>query len=260
MDGSELRAAVLQIIDQLLRDFPTSYLQSGAVLQRAHSKLGINNLDDEQALLAFFYDLFRTGYLSWGFNLSNPSPPFFHVTGLGRKALAQHSRDPANPNGYLAHLNATAGIGPVTESYIVEGLRTFNSGCFKAAAVMVGAAAESIVLDIRDVLVKKLQTAKALVPKSLTDWRLKPILEGIEEVIIAKKANVPKALFERFEANWPAFTHQIRTARNDAGHPINMDPVTAEQVHGSLLIFPQLASLSAELKVWIQANSFEPRL
>ena len=48
---------------------------------------------------------------------------------------------------------------------------------------MVGAAAESIVLDIRDALVSKLNLAKASLPKGLTDWRVKLILGGIEAVI-----------------------------------------------------------------------------
>jgi hypothetical protein len=121
---------------------------------------------------------------------------------------------------------------------------------------MVGAAAESIVLDLRDVLVVKLREVKTSVPKDLTDWRIKRILDGIAAVLTAKKGDIPKDLFERFEANWPAITYQIRTVRNDAGHPINVDPVSQEGVHGSLLIFPQLASLASELKDWIGRTSF----
>lgn len=66
---------------------------------------------------------------------------------------SRSTRDPANPDGYLLHLCTMAGIGLVTESDISESLQTFNSGCFKATAVMVGAAAESVVLEIRDTLV-----------------------------------------------------------------------------------------------------------
>jgi len=66
MDGTELRDVVLQIIEDLSKEY--TYLQSGAVLQRAQKRLGITKLEDEQALLAFFHDLFRIGYLSWGYN------------------------------------------------------------------------------------------------------------------------------------------------------------------------------------------------
>ena len=78
MDGAELRSVVLQIIDEVSARL---ILQPGSVLQPAIRKLGIRTATDEQALLTFFYDLFRIGYLSWGGDMANPSPPFFHVTG-----------------------------------------------------------------------------------------------------------------------------------------------------------------------------------
>ena len=65
---------------------------------------------------------------------------------------------------------------------------------------------------------------------------------------------MPPTLFERLEANWPAFTHHIRTARNDAGHPVRVDTVTADEVHASLLIFPQLAALATQLADWIESS------
>jgi hypothetical protein len=251
VDGVQLRAVLLEVVADLSQQH--SHLQSGSILHQAASRLRItHNPGDEQALLTFFHDLFRTGYLSWGADLANPSPPFCHVTDLGRRALARHSRDPANPDGYLSHLNARASVGDVTTSYIAEALNTFNAACFKATAVMVGAAAESVVLEIRDVLVAKLQALGHALPRDLTDWRIKRVLVAIETLLETKKTTMPQPLFERFEANWPAFTHQIRTVRNDAGHPLSVDPVTADEVHASLLIFPELAALASELRTWIE--------
>ncbi len=252
MPGADIRAMVLQVVDDLSRRYDN--LQSGSVLQEASRRLDRRDRSAEQALLTVFYDLFRTGYLSWGHDLANPNPPFFHVTALGRQALALRSRDPANPDGYLAHLRARAAMGPVTESYITEALNTFNAACFKATAVMVGAAAESLVLAIRDALVTRLQALGRSVPAGLNDWRVKRVLGVLEATIAAKKTALPTPLFERFEANWPAFTHQIRTARNEAGHPVTVDPVTAEEVHGSLLIFPELATLAKQLEEWINTS------
>jgi hypothetical protein len=252
LNAGNIRSVVLEVIDALSREY--SHLQSSSVIQRAAQKLGSRSRESEQALLASFYDLFRTGYLSWGHDLANPAPPFCHVTALGRRALAQQSRDPANPDGYLAHLRSYAAVGAVTDSYIAEALNTFNATCFKATAVMVGAAAESIVLNIRDAIVARLQNLGHSVPSTFTDWRIKRLLSAIEAAITARKAVMPAPLFERFEANWPAFTHQIRTARNEAGHPVAVDPVTAEEVHASLLIFPELASLATQLETWIASG------
>jgi len=119
---------------------------------------------------------------------------------------------------------------------------------------MVGAAAEGLVLGVRDALVAKLQTLGQPVPPGLNDWRIKRVLSAIEAALAARKAMMPPTLFERLEANWPAFTHQIRTARNDAGHPVSVEPVTADEVHASLLIFPQLAALATQLTDWIGSS------
>lgn len=116
---------------------------------------------------------------------------------------------------------------------------------------MVGAASESVVLGVRDTLVTKVQTS---VPSGLRDWHIKRVLSTVEATLCAKRTIMPASLFERLEANWPAFTHQIRTARNDAGHPVSVEPVTAEEVHASLLIFPQLAMLATQLSNWIGSD------
>ena len=59
---------------------------------------------------------------------------------------------------------------------------------------------------------------------------------------------------EEFEAYWLAFAQQIRATRNDAGHPSSVDPVTEEGVHGSFLVFPNLAKLSNSLSTWVMTN------
>jgi len=110
-DAGQIRTVVLEVIEGLLKEYGNGSLQSGAVLQRAAPRLGRSrDLQEQQALLASFYDLFRVGYLSWGADLANPAPPFCHVTALGRRALAQHSRDPANPDGYMAHLQRQGAV------------------------------------------------------------------------------------------------------------------------------------------------------
>ena len=37
------------------------------------------DLDLQQAILTCWHDLFRDGALSWGYDLDNPDPPFFHI-------------------------------------------------------------------------------------------------------------------------------------------------------------------------------------
>ena len=188
MDGAELRAVLLRVVDELSRQDRGS-LQAGVVLQQAARHLGLHRrgIEDQQALLAFFYDLFRTGYLSWGMDLANQAPPFCHVTALGRQALAHHSRDPANPDGYLAYLASRASIGHVTRSYVSEALQTFNAACFKATAVLIGAAAESVIMEVRDALTARLTALGRSGSQDLRHRLIKRVLAGIRNEILSQK-------------------------------------------------------------------------
>ena len=73
--------------------FPS--LQQGQILNAVGRQLGASQDQSlEEAILTQWHDLFRTGLLAWGLNLSNPDPPFFHLTQRGRQALASLARDP----------------------------------------------------------------------------------------------------------------------------------------------------------------------
>lgn len=252
--GQEIRKVLLEIINEFSQIGP-GYFQTGAILNKAAQRLKIrNNLANEQALLTLYYDLFRSGQLSWGYNLPNTDPPFCHLTDQGRQTLQHLSRDPSNPDGYLAHLRTQYSLNPIAESYVHEALNTYASNCFKATAVMIGAAAESTILELRDALITRMTSLGKTPPKSLRDWRVKRVIDSLKKELELQKGNMPVPLYEAFEAYWPAFTQQIRTARNEAGHPTSVDPVTPETVHASLLIFPELAKLGSELKTWVSQH------
>ena len=78
--------------------------------------------------------------------------------------------------------------------------------------------------------------------------------DEIETVVESKKSQLDHKLYERFSAFWVAVSDQIRLARNDAGHPISVDPVTHEIVHGALLLFPEFARLVVDLDSWINST------
>jgi hypothetical protein len=255
IDGNQLRKVLLEVIKDISERKQGSSLQSGLILDEAARKLEIRrNTDMEQALLTYWYDLFRTGHMSWGHNLLNADPPFCHLTEHGRKTLETISRDPANPDGYMNHITAKGSLNPTAQSYIEEALKTYNVGCFKATAVMVGAASESLVLETRDTLIIRIQKLGKSPPRKLKDWKIKTILDTIKQDLDAHKGNMPRKLSDTFDAYWPAFTQQIRAARNDAGHPTSIQPVTEDTVHASLLILPELVDLVGDLQTWIAAN------
>jgi hypothetical protein len=244
MTAKDMRTVLLEVVAEYSGG-PS--LQAGAVIRQAAQQLSLRGIAHEQALLTIWSDLFRSGYLAWGYNLSNIDPPFCHVTELRRRLIANLSRDPANPTGYLAHLGKRASVNSISAAYLREALDTFNAGSYKSAAVMLGGASESLVLEIRDALATKMTAP----PAKLLDWRIKTVLSAIEELVTQHKKAVPTKLFESFESYWPASTQQIRSARNDAGHPISVDPIDEPTVHAGLLVFPELAHVASELLNWI---------
>ena len=115
---------------------------------------------------------------------------------------------------------------------------------------MVGGASESLIIELAEVARQQLTHLGKPVPKALSDWRVKTFANALQNLLETQK-NMPRELREPFEAYWPAFIQQIRAARNDAGHPTSVDPVTPDTVHASLLIFPELAE---DLKGWITTH------
>lgn len=256
MPRAEIRACMLQVIADMAPKRPgDGNLQSRGVLREAQQRLGIaHDHAREEALLTVFHDLFRTGYLAWGFNLANPDPPFFHVTDQGVSALARLTRDPANPHGYLQYLASRATLNPVAQSYVKEALACFTHDLAKASAVMIGCAAESMILELRDAIATRLTAIGKPSPAGLSDWRIKTVADGVFAILQGSSGHMPKELRESLQSYWPAFLQQIRAARNDAGHPTGVDPVTFETAHASLLIFPELCEWIIAVRVWAGAN------
>lgn len=223
-------------------------LQQSSVLDAASRKLAGY---EHQAILTQWSELFRTGLIAWGLNLHNPNPPFFHLTERGSAALAHLTRDPSNPAGYLRHLASIAPIDPIATSYLTEGLDCYVAGHFKASAVMVGGAAEAMILALRDATTQKLTALGKPVSRAMSDWRMKTVSDALYAFFSGHKAQFDPTLREPFEGYWPAFALQIRASRNDAGHPKSVDPITPDMVHASLLVFPELARLANNLSQWV---------
>lgn len=116
---------------------------------------------------------------------------------------------------------------------------------------MVGASAESLILELRDVLRSKLNSLSRKLPKDLDDWRIKRVLDAVHAFFSTTKDILQSEIREEFEAYWAAFAQQIRAVRNDVGHPSSVDPVTPDTVHAFLLIFPELAKLQNKMVNWV---------
>ena len=79
MTSLELEAALLNLAKDHLDQGP-GYAQETVVLREAARQFGIgSDLKEQQRLLTVWHELFRNGTLSWGYNIDNPTSPFFHL-------------------------------------------------------------------------------------------------------------------------------------------------------------------------------------
>jgi hypothetical protein len=253
LDGLQVRRTLLEICNEF-EPRGSGYFQAGGVLREIAQRLNVRSTEDQQAILTVWSDLFRAGILADGYNLDNPNPPFMHLTSIGRRTLQHLSRDPYNPDGYLAAVRPHLANFPIAHSYIEEGVRAFQAGCFKSTAVMVGAAAESLVLSVRDTLVARMTAQAIAIPAALNNWQVRTVRDTIERETENRRNQLPRPLYERFAGYWMSISDQMRIARNDAGHPNSVDPVTHDTVHGNLLQFPAFAELVNELSTWISSS------
>lgn len=252
-NGTDIRQEILNAIRDL-PGWPASKIFEH-ITEKFDAKTELQRL-----ILDHWQRLINTGVVAWGHDALNWQPPFFHLTEVGRKVMQGISRDPSNPEGYMANL-ATLTLPDTAESYIREALDTYGSSCFKATAVMVGVAAESLAKDLADAVADRLKALGKPVDRGLIDWRAKTVLDTLNATLTPALADAVKnratgdqaivKLRESFEYNWPSMTHMIRAARNDAGHPGSIGPVTPEDVHATLLTFPHVASIVKQLKSWV---------
>jgi hypothetical protein len=256
-----IRALLLEIVNQHAGLGPGSQQQSTILgaLQRRIEPTQTMTASLQQDILTVWYDLFRTGYLAWGADLGNPDPPFYHLTRRGQEAIQRLERDPSNPEGYLRYLHAHAVIGAIADSYLIEALQAYDAECYKAAAVLVGIAAESIILDLRDALLLRMRNLHLSPSAKLTQWLIKTVVDAMDRELHPRLKDMPKELQEAYASYWPSLTGHIRSLRNDAGHPNSIAPVSIDEVRAALLLFPDLAHLATALQTWI-ATSFRALL
>lgn len=243
------REKLLEVIEAFRpRPGERASYQTGSVLSQLKANLNRQlSFEEQENILTELHELFRTGYLAWGNDLGNPGPPFFHVTKRGNILLARLARDPGNPEGYLRYVKSRSSLNEISEAYLIEAIACYGNGLFKAAAVMLGAASESSILQIRDSLVRRFQECSQEVPRELNDWKIKVVFDAISRCLEVERRHLNREIRDALAATFPSFFHLIRVARNDAGHPTSIDPVTEESVLASFLMFPELCFLSTEI-------------
>jgi hypothetical protein len=78
MTYSEIQRLVFDTALELSSRGP-GWAQERTVLNEVRNQIDRADDQTQQLVLTCWHDLFRTGRLSWGYNLDYPNSPFFHV-------------------------------------------------------------------------------------------------------------------------------------------------------------------------------------
>jgi hypothetical protein len=269
-NGAHFRELLLDSINAASNQGSVSFSPEDVMLEVITKLNATSDKQMKQAVLSYFNELLRTGMIGLGDTskiksgmptLGGPPWPYgsAHVTLQGEQLLKHVARDPMNQTGYMAYLDQEVHLDALARSYLEEALKTYRACCYKATAVLIGAAVETLVLELRDSLTRGLTAAGKHIPKGLTGWQIKAMVEAIAKQILPDlkgEANrcgdgSIRRMLEEADSRLLPIAAEFRRLRNDAGHPASLDPVNPTDVHANLLLFPSTAKLLRSLTTWV---------
>lgn len=180
----------------------------------------------------------------WGGGTSEANLPWFRITDYGRRVIAAGKIIPHEPTSYLSELR-NAGpfcVDDVSMGYVQEALLCFNRGCYTAAVLLLGIAAEAIVLKLSEHCAtsapeRSVQEKFKNLPDSVRQKhrRLVHLYESLPAT--TRRDELPNGLDMSLKSAYD----MIRRQRNDLGHPQQVPPaVDREHAFVSLQVLPTL--------------------
>jgi hypothetical protein len=176
--------------------------------------------DDADLFMEVFWDLFRQGIITLGYNASNREFPFCRVSRMGKRIIE-------NQDVYFFHDVSTYErliveeiplIDPVTLLYLKEAMQAFRAGCILSATVMLGVATEHTFLLLLEVL-ERSPTHSQTFRNVFTERTILQKINKFKNVLDQQLASLPSEIREDLDTNFAGILSVIRTFRNQSGHP-----------------------------------------
>lgn len=234
---------VARVINQ--RETPGVNLGTGMAYQGAAEAL---HPSDRDKLLEIFWDLFRQGVITLGLNDNNPQWPWFRLSRFGASDAARQPFRFHDTSSYISLITkAVSDLLPATRMYLEEAVAAFYSGCFLAATVMLGVAAEAEFLRLIDVANKNAKIGTSF-DKAAKERFIRAKIEAFRKGLEPHLKTLSDPVKEDLDINLDAVQSILRIARNAAGHPSDAAPPSREQVYINLQIFVPYAVQVARLR------------
>jgi hypothetical protein len=221
---------------------------------------GLQFLDtgDRSVLVEVIWSLIVQGILVPGIDDSNQGYPFLRLTEYGRRCVDEDRILPHDPDGYLREFNgAVPRADSTVVEYLTESLQCYIHGLNRAAAVMLGAASEQMVLlliaaGIASVAdpVEKQKFAREI-DKAQSIFRK----YGVFEKHLARvRGRLTRELSENLDSLVRGVFDLIRSSRNDAGHPASGAQVGRDAIYSHLRLFIPYCQRMHGLTGWFEVN------
>jgi hypothetical protein len=207
------------------------------------------------------WDLLVKGLIVFGLDTNNPNWPWFRLTDIGREFVKVRAPQPYDPDGFIAHFRrVTITPDPTVEAYVIEAVHTFNRGCNRAAAVMLGCASEKLILLLIDAFDgaisdtgKKASFQRALGRKRHISHQYTILKEHLDLMTDGKK--LPYEHAETVGSELPSGYEILRRCRNAGGHPDVPGDVDPDTVFLNLRFFTEYARRVAALIQHFKTNA-----
>ena len=182
-----------------------------------------------------------------------------HSPRRGQQAAGTVAFDPCRPEEYLRALARLSNLDESSRSCISEALQTYQAGCHKAAAVLLGVAVERVYMDLRQSFMNAYGRLRQEVPwdpsgKARVLWRqmaqslYSQLKVGAQQ--FPERAREWDRLARALDARVDGFSYLLRFGRDEAYRPANFEFTTPGEVHAVLALMPHLIDLVHQLQSW----------
>ncbi len=192
---------------------------------------------DERRFRETVWQFINQGVLVQGLDANNAQWPWLSLSEWGEEYVQAGGPDVYDPDGYLSDLSRDRPLDEIEQLYLSQASAAFRADLPDAAAVMVGAASEHLLLLLADAIVAKDETGDATKVEKMRDGPALKLLNEARKYMEPRRKNLERSLAESFETTFLGVANMIRTSRNDAGHPA-LGAVDRDQAFVALRLFP----------------------
>lgn len=192
-----------------------------------------------------------------GGSAGSPELPLFQVTEWGKRCLESGEFTPYDTGIYIERLKAKViHVSPTVLRYLTESLKCFRAASYLGSAVMLGVAAETVLLSLKDAIHAALdtQTKKNRFAVATNGRPAKRVYEEIRRRLDPLMQQISGDLGkEDITAELAGIFDLIRKTRNEAGHPTGRQ-VEREEAFALLQLFPSYCDVSYAVISWLNGR------